>query len=60
MKNSFKIGFIILGIAVSALACDPPKTNLNNTPPDSGKTKVDTLQKSIDTAKNVAIDSVKK
>lgn len=60
MKNSFKIGFVIIGIAVSALACDPPKTNSNSTPPDSGKTKVDTSQKGIDTAKKAAIDTVKK
>ena len=60
MKNSFKIGFVIIGIAVSALACDPSKTNSNSTPPDSGKTKVDTSQKGIDTAKKAAIDTVKK
>ena len=60
MKNSFKIGFVIVGIAVSALACDPPKTNSNTTPPDSEKAKIDTSQKSIDTAKKAAIDTVKK
>ena len=60
MKNSFKIGFLIVAIAVSALACDPPKTNSNTTPPDSGKAKIDTSQKSIDTAKKAAIDTVKK
>jgi hypothetical protein len=60
MKNSFRTGFLLASIAVSALACDPPKTNANTTPPDSGKTKIDTLQKGIDTEKNVAIDTVKK
>ncbi len=60
MKNSFKIGFVILGIAVSALACDPPKTNSNTTPSDSGKTKIDTSKNSIDTAKKAAVDTVKK
>ncbi len=31
MKNSFRAGLLILGIAVSALACDPPKTKATNT-----------------------------
>ena len=60
MKNSFKIGFLILGIAVFALACHPPKANSGSTPVDSGKTTVDTSKKSIDTAKKAAIDTVKK
>jgi hypothetical protein len=60
MKNSFKIGFLILGISVSALACHLPKANSNSTPPGSGKTKIDTSQKGIDTAKKAGIDTVKK
>lgn len=59
MKNSFKIGSLILGIAVSALACDPPKSAPTNTP-DSNKTAIDTSKKNIDTAKKAAVDTVKK
>jgi len=58
MKNSFKISGLILAIAVSVVACDPPKANSNTPVIDSPQQKVDTAGKAvIDTAKK---DTTKK
>ena len=48
MKNSFKLGFLALAIAVSAAAC---KGNSSTTAADSAK---------ADSAKTTAVDSTKK
>jgi hypothetical protein len=53
MKNSFKIGSLIIGIAVSVMACDPPHANTNKTP-------IDSPQKTIDTGNKATIDTAKK
>ena len=52
MKNSFKIGSLIIGIAITVLACDPRPVNSNKNP--------DSTQKSIDTGSKAAIDTAKK
>ena len=59
MKNSLKIGALVLVIAGSLVACDPPKGDSGaKTSIDSPKSKIDTTQKTgIDSTKR---DSVKK
>ncbi len=58
MKNSFKIGSLLVVIAVSVLACDPPNANSNKVPIDSTQKKTDTSAKAvIDTTKK---DTTKK
>jgi hypothetical protein len=52
MRNSSKLGIVTLAIAVTALACDPAKTN-------NGKTTADSLKKSFDTSSKAAFDTVK-
>ncbi len=53
MKNSFKIGIVILAIAITAMSCDPVKTNSGKPSADSLKTVADTTAKAgADTAEN--------
>ena len=60
MKNLVKSGLLILTIAMTALACDPPKGDANKSPEDSGIAKIDTASKKIDSAKKTPIDTVRK
>ena len=60
MKNLAKSGLLILSIAMTALACDPSKGASNKSPEDSGKAKIDTAGKKIDSAKKAAVDTTKK
>ncbi len=53
MRNLFKIGIVALTIAVTAQACNPPKTNVN-------KTEVDSLKKALDTGTKTNIDTTRK
>jgi hypothetical protein len=53
MKNSFKIGSLAMGIAVSVIACDPPHANTN-------KPSIDSPQKTTDTGNKAAMDTAKK
>ncbi|MGZ3765464.1 MAG: hypothetical protein ACXVB0_04690 [Mucilaginibacter sp.] len=60
MKNSLKITFLALIIAVSVASCgDGDKAN-STTKIDTGKTAIDTSKKTIDTSKKTAVDTTKK
>jgi hypothetical protein len=60
MKNSFKIGFVALAIAIVVSSCGDGDKAASGSKIDTKKGGVDTSQKSIDTAKKAAIDTVKK
>lgn len=53
MKNSLKIGALIVGVIVCIAACDPPQSKVTQAP-------IDTTQKTGDTGSKAAIDTVKK
>ena len=62
MKNLLKSGLVALGICVSIVSCDPPKSK--QSPEDSTKTAIDTAGKQVDTAKKdvvtTKVDTTKK
>ena len=53
MKNSLKIGALIVGVIVCITACDPTQSKATKAP-------IDTLQKTVDTGSKAAIDTAKK
>jgi len=54
MKNSFKIGGLLLALAVSITACDPSKKG-NGT-----KSEIDTPTQKVDTGQKAVVDTAKK
>ena len=60
MRNSFKLGIVVLIVSITVSACDPAKPGSAKSPVDSNKLAIDTPQKIVDTAKKAATDTVKK
>ena len=70
MKNFLKINMVAIVVAMSVMACEPPKGNVNAGKPDSGKvdsdktdlTKVDSTKDdtAIKATTSVKKDTVKK
>ena len=60
MRNSFKLGIVVLFVSVTVFACDPAKPGSAKSPVDTNKSAIDTPQKIGDTAKKAATDTIKK
>jgi hypothetical protein len=60
MRNSFKIGIVVLIVSVVVSACDPAKPGSAKSPVDTNKSAIDTPQKKIDSTTKATTDTIKK